>query len=143
MEKENRKVSWSHEYTIRDWTGLNWIRTSIMDELAGDLVATLTLVALFPAGAVAVAGDMALTNFADLRCASERIGRLVSHGDEEVSEGGSEVDLYECALLFVHRVATGDCISPCNIRDKNTKHDSYCTALLKKASTTAMASALT
>ena len=65
-----------------------------MDESDRVLVAALT------ARAVAMAGDMAVMDFADLRCAFERVRRPFSDGDEEVSGGRSEVGL---ALLFVRR----------------------------------------
>ena len=52
-----------------DWIGLERIRTCVMDELDGDLVAALPLCGCCDR-------VMALMDSADLRCAFRRIGRL-------------------------------------------------------------------
>ena len=66
------------------------IRTSV-DDLDEDLATALTL-------------DMALMDYADLRCAFKRSRTLFGDGDEGISRTGSEMGPYECALLFVNRV---------------------------------------
>lgn len=85
-----------------DWIGLERIRTCVIDELDGDLVAALPLCGCCDR-------VMALMDSADLRCAFRRIGRLAMVIKKSLGIGkGRRLALCECCWFVA--LPKGDCI---------------------------------